>query len=296
MRRKRSGAKEKVEWRAARMRDALAPIATRPVRGSKIGEGGYGKVYALDERLVVKVVPIPEQYRQGGLSATDLKNPFRELAIYRHTNRLVERGLTDHIALLAGARRTRSEVRMYLERFDSSVHDWLKSGPSDGALRSVVLQALHGYYVAQRELGLSQSDFNETNVLVKRTAVPRVWVWLVEGREYSCESHGYLACIADFGASEIEAIPRVPLAERQEALRAHFEAMAPVTFIHEVLCLAIRCKVAGPFTEKLARFLYDHVLYQRSDEAPPSTSISLFWPTATREPLSVARIFALCAL
>ena len=274
----------KMDWRAER---ALV-VPKRRARGEKIGEGGHGSVYALKatDKLVVKVVP-----------SRALANPLRELAIHRRVSRLVERGLTDHVAVIAGARRTRGEVHMYLERFDSSLYDWLKSGrASDGALRSVVLQALHGYYVAQRELGLYQSDFNETNVLVKRTSVPRVWVWVVDGREYSAESHGYLACLADFGASDIRGVPPLgtPLTETQQASRAHFEAMAPIEFVDHVVSLAIRCKVRGAFVATLARILYDHVLYQRSDEDPPSTSISIFAPTATRAPLSVARVFALC--
>lgn len=153
---------------------------------SALGEGGYGKVYAVSDDFVVKVVAVDDDYTEDDMFTADItKNPFREVAIYQRSNRLVARGLTDHVAMMLAARRARGangaarSLHLYLERFDSNMYDWIRSGKAtDGALRSVVAQALHGYYVMERELGFYQSDFYDSNVLVKATAsAPRTWRW-----------------------------------------------------------------------------------------------------------------------
>ncbi len=83
------------------------------------------------------------------------------------------------------------------------------------------------YYVMERELGFHQSDFNNSNVLVKATAsAPRTWRWTVDGPDglnglgglnglnglvCSVPSFGVFACLSDFGACDIDAFPPIPL-------------------------------------------------------------------------------------
>ncbi|NDC41658.1 MAG: hypothetical protein EBZ77_08925 [Chitinophagia bacterium] len=73
-----------------------------------LGEGGYGKVYAVNDDVVVKVVAVDGEYTEHDMFTADItKNPFREVAIYQRSNRLVAKGLTDHVALMLAARKVR---------------------------------------------------------------------------------------------------------------------------------------------------------------------------------------------
>jgi hypothetical protein len=263
-------------WRG----DATADIA--------LGEGGYGKVYAVSDDVVVKVVSVDGDYTEDDMFTADItKNPFREVAIYQRSNRLVAKGLTDHVAMMLDALKVRKvrKVRkdgagtgpvlhLYLERFDSNMYDWMRSGEAtDGALRSVVAQALHGYYVMERELGFYQSDFHDSNVLVKATDVPRTWSWTVDrpdGLACSVPSCGVFACLSDFGACDIDAFPPIPLSAAHARREAHNRAMTPVKFLDIVVTLALESGIKGPFVDTLDGILYDRVLYERQE--PPSGS------------------------
>lgn len=154
------------------------------------------------------------------------------------------------------------------------MYDWLRSGKAtDGALRSVVTQALHGYYVMERELGFFQTDFTESNVLVKEADVPRVWNWMVDGARYSVPTSGAFACLSDFGACDIDAFPPLPLSARAARSEPHTRAMTPVRFLDGVLTLAMRSGVRGAFTEALERVLYDRVLYERQEALQGSSAL-----------------------
>ncbi len=89
-------------------------------------------------------------------------------------------------------------------------------------------QALHGYYVMERELGFHQSDFYNNNVLVKATAsAPRTWRWTVDGPDglvCSVPSFGVFACLSDFGACDIDAFPPIPLSAAHARRDAHQRA------------------------------------------------------------------------
>jgi hypothetical protein len=268
--------------RVPRWRGDVADIA--------LGEGGYGKVYAVSDDVVVKVVAIDGDYTEDDMFTADItKNPFREVAIYQRSNRLVAKGLTDHVAMMLDARKVRKvrKLHLYLERFDSSMYDWIQSGKAtDGALRSVVAQALHGYYVMERELGFHQSDFYNNNVLVKATAsAPRTWRWTVDGLDRpdgpdgpdglsglvcSVPSFGVFACLSDFGACDIDAFPPIPLSAAHERRDAHQRAMQPVKFIEDMVPLALESGIKGPFIDTLEGILYDRVLYER--QGTPSGS------------------------
>lgn len=273
-----------------------------------LGEGGYGKVFPVNDGVVVKVVAVDGEFPATDLYAADItQNPFREVAIYKRSNRLVAKGMTDHVAMMLAAQRLGGALHLFLERFDSNAFDWMRGGSvTDGALRSVVMQALHGYYVMERELGFYQSDFTESNVLVRasRALVPAEWHWNVEGAEYSVPSCGIFACLSDFGACDIDAFPPLPLTARQARRHAHQKAMQPVQFLDGVLTLALRSGVRGAFTETLERVLYDRVLYERQPP-PPRSDLAYFHAVEGREvlpsgrsvvraPPSVARLFALC--
>ena len=102
-------------------------------------------MYAVSDDVVVKVVAIDGDYTEDDMFTADItKNPFREVAIYQLSNRLVAKGLTDHVVMMLDARKVRNvrkvrKLHLYLERFDSSMYDWIRSGKAtDGALRSVV--------------------------------------------------------------------------------------------------------------------------------------------------------------
>jgi hypothetical protein len=114
--------------RVPRWRGDVADIA--------LGEGGVR--YAVSDDVVVKVVAIDGDYTEYDMFTADItKNPFREVAIYQRSNRLVAKGLTDHVAMMLDARKVRKvrnvrnggaetgagtgpELHLYLERFDSS--------------------------------------------------------------------------------------------------------------------------------------------------------------------------------
>jgi hypothetical protein len=164
------------------------------------------------------------------------------------------------------------------------MYDWIRSGQAtDGALRSVVAQALHGYYVMERELGFHQSDFYNNNVLVKATAsAPRTWRWTVDGLDgpdgpdgldgllYSVPSFGVFACLSDFGACDIDAFPPIPLSAAHARRDAHQRAMQPVKFIEDMVPLALESGIKGPFMDTLEGILYERVLYER--QGTPSGS------------------------
>jgi hypothetical protein len=242
-----------------------------------LGEGGYGKVFPVSDDVVVKVVAINGDYTEDDMRAADItENPFREVAIYQRSNRLVAKAKTDHVAMLLAARRVGCSLRLYLERFDSNMYDWLRSGKStDGALRSVVMQALHGYYVMERELGFFQSDFTESNVLVKEADVPRTWNWKVDGARYSAQSLGVFACLSDFGACDIDALPPLALSARAARREPHQRAMQPARFLDGVLTLALRSGVRGAFTDTLERVLCDRVLYERQEARQGSSELEI---------------------
>lgn len=278
-----------VAFRAARRALGAKRVPrSRSKDGAALGEGGYGKVYAVSDDVVVKVVAVDGDYTEDDMSTADItKNPFREVAIYQRSNRLVAKGLTDHVAMMLSARRVRGakrELHLYLERFDSSMYDWIRSGKAtDGALRSVVAQALHGYYVMERELGFHQSDFNDSNVLVKATAsAPRTWRWTVDGLHglhgLSCSvpSFGVFACLSDFGACDIDAFPPIPLSAVHARRYAHDRAMTPVKFLDIVVELSLRSGIRGPFIETLEGILYDRVLYERQEAPPRSSELASF--------------------
>ncbi len=76
--------------------------------GAPLGEGGYGKVFPVSDAVVVKAVRIDADATDD-LYATDItRNPLREVAIFKESNRLVARGATDHVALLLATRSRRS--------------------------------------------------------------------------------------------------------------------------------------------------------------------------------------------
>jgi hypothetical protein len=263
-------------------------------------------VYAVSDDVVVKVVSVDGDYTEDDMFTVDItKNPFREVAIYQRSNRLVAKGLTDHVAMMLAARKVRKvrkvrnggadtgpKLHLYLERFDSSMYDWMKSGKAtDGALRSVVAQALHGYYVMERELGFHQSDFYNNNVLVKVTAsAPRTWRWTVDGSDgpggldgpdglnglvCSVPSFGVFACLSDFGACDIDAFPPIPLSAAHARRDAHQRAMQPVKFIEDMVPLALESGIKGPFMDTLEGILYDRVLYERVGP-PPGSKLASF--------------------
>lgn len=263
-------------------------------------------MFPVSDDVVVKVVAINGDYTdETDMRAADItKNPFREIAIYQRSNRLVAKGRTDHVAMLLAARRVGGALHLYIERFDSNMYDWLRSGKAtDGALRSVVMQALHGYYVMERELGFYQSDFTESNVLVKSMTAPHTWNWSVDGARYAVPSFGVFACLSDFGACDIDAFPPLPLSARAARSEPHTRAMTPVQFLDGVLTLALQSGVRGAFTEALERVLYDRVLYERQ-EAQGSSALEFHavegrrvlssGRSAVRAPPTVAELFGLC--
>ena len=239
--------------RVPRWRGDVADIA--------LGEGGYGKVYAVSDDVVVKVVAIDGDYTEDDMFTADItKNPFREVAIYQRSNRLVAKGLTDHVAMMLDARKVRKvrKLHLYLERFDSSMYDWIRSGKAtDGALRSVVAQALHGYWNASSDS--TSPTFYNNNVLVKATAsAPRTWRWTVDGPDgpdgpdglvCSVPSFGVFACLSDFGACDIDAFPPIPLSSAHARRYVHQRAMQPVKFIEDVVPLALESGIKGPFMD-----------------------------------------------
>ncbi len=96
-------AKRVPRWRG----DVTADLGDGPL-DIALGEGGYGKVYAVSDDVVVKVVAIDGEYTEDDMFTSDItKNPFREVAIYQRSNRLVAKGLTDHVAMMLDARKVR---------------------------------------------------------------------------------------------------------------------------------------------------------------------------------------------
>ena len=269
---------------------------------------GTAKFFPASDDVVVKVVAVNGDYTdETDMHAAGLtENPFREVAIYQLSNRLVAKAKTDHVAMLLAARRVGGSLHLYLERFNSSMYDWLRSGQAtDGALCSVVMQALHGYYVMERELGFYQTDFTESNVLVsKRADVPQTWHWTVDGARYSVPSCGVFAGLSDFGACDIDAFPPLPLSARDARRMEHDRAMQPVRFLDGVVKLALRSGVRGKFTEALERVLYDRVLYERQEARQGSSELELYavegrkilssGRSAVHAPPTVAELFRLC--
>ncbi len=171
-----------------------------PAGAHRIGESVGPGVYAVDGRVVCKVVV-------GDRPADVKRGPLRELAIHKLANAVYAAGLTEHVVLLASARLLASETRLFLERFDASASDFVQTGMADDVLRSIAMQALHGYYTMQRELGFDAPDFGAADVLVRRDAdVPETWRWRVGRRDLSAPSCGLLACVGGFGRADIAAL------------------------------------------------------------------------------------------
>jgi hypothetical protein len=268
------------------LRAKRAALLRRPVggkRGEQIGAGGFARVYAVDDQVVCKVVKCKP--------TSDWLHPVnarRELEIHRRANAAFRKGLTDHVVLLSSARVLRSETRMYLERFDCSLydlHDRLGPRLDDGTLRSVAMQALHGYETMRREFGFYSPDFDYTNVLVRvEPDAPASWSWVVGGREVTVPSHGVLACIADFGMCDVEGIPRLP--DRSSA------ALPPMNFLDSVAALAARHGIDGAFTRAVGALLSEHVLYKKPH---PEAASRTMRPAAVLGRISVPRILAVLA-
>ena len=253
-------------------------------RGAQIGEGGFARVYAVDDAVVCKVV--------RGKPTSDWlhpRNARRELEIHRRANAAFRKGLTDHVVLLSSARVLKYETRMYLERFDCSLYDLPgKVRLDDGMLRSVAMQALHGYEAMRREFGLYSPDFEATNVLVRvEPDAPAVWRWVVGGRAVSVPSRGLLACIADFGMCEVDGIPR--LTDRTDRSSA---ALPPMQFLDSVAALAARHGIDGAFTRAVAALLADHVLYKKPHPESAARHLS---PAAVIGRISIPRVLRVLA-
>ena len=261
-------------------------VLRKPVggqRGAQIGRGGFARVYAVDDRVVCKVVK--------GKPTSDWlgpKNARRELEIHRLANSVFRKGLTDHVVLLSSARVLRSETRMYLERFDCSLYDLHdRIGPrlDDGMLRSIAMQALHGYETMRREFGFYSPDFDYTNVLVRvEPDAPEMWKWVVRGREVTVPAHGVLACIADFGMCDVDGIPRLP--DRSSA------ALPPMAFLDSVAALAAKHGITGTFTLAVGALLAEHVLYKKPH---PESAVRTLQPAAVLGRISVPRILSVLA-
>ena len=254
--------------------------------GAQIGEGGFSRVYAVDDAVVCKVV--------RGKPTSDWlhpRNARRELEIHRRANAAFRKGLTDHVVLLSSARVLRGETRMYLERFDCSLYDLPgKVRLDDGMLRSVAMQALHGYDAMRREFGFYSPDFEATNVLVRvEPDAPAVWRWVVGGRALSVPSRGLLACIADFGMCEVDGIPR--LAGRTDRTDGS-SALPPMEFLDSVAELAARHGIDGAFTHALAALLAEHVLYKKPH---PDAAARSLRPAAVIGRTSIPRVLAMLA-
>ena len=250
-------------------------------RGAQIGEGGFARVYAVDDAVVCKVV--------RGKPTSDWlgpRNARRELEIHRRANAAFRKGLTDHVVLLSSARALKCETRMYLERFDCSLYDLPgRVRLDDGMLRSVAMQALHGYEAMRREFGFYSPDFEATNVLVRvEPDAPAVWRWVVGGRALSVPSRGLLACIADFGMCEVDGIPR--LADRTSS------ALPPMEFLDSVAELAARHGIDGAFTRAVAALLADHVLYKKPH---PDAAARSLRPAAVIGRISIPRVLRVLA-
>ena len=272
------------------LRAKRAALLRRPVggkrgalakRGEQIGQGGFARVYAVDDQVVCKVVK--------GKPTSDWLHPInarRELEVHRRANAAFRKGLTDHVVLLSSARVLRSEARMYLERFDCSLYDLHeRHGLDDGTLRSVAMQALHGYETMRRGFGFYSPDFEATNVLVRvEPDAPASWRWVVGGRDVTVPSHGVLACIADFGMCDVEGIPRLP--DRSSA------ALPPMQFLDSVAALAARHGIDGAFTRAVGALLAEHVLYKKPHPEAASRTLR---PAAVLGRISVPRIFAMLA-
>ena len=281
---KKEKRKKKKEKRMLRAKRAL--LLRKPVggqRGAQIGRGGFARVYAVDDQVVCKVV--------RGKPTSDWLGPVnarRELEIHRLANSVFRKGLTDHVVLLSSARVLRSETRMYLERFDCSLYDLHdRVGPrlDDGMLRSIAMQALHGYDTMRREFGFYSPDFDCTNVLVRvEPDAPEMWKWVVRGHEVTVPAHGVLACIADFGMCYVEGIPRLP--DRSSA------ALPPMAFLDSVAALAAKHGITGTFTRAVGALLAEHVLYKKPH---PEAAARTLKPTAVLGRISVPRILTVLA-
>ena len=268
------------------LRAKRALLLRKPVggqRGAQIGRGGFARVYAVDDQVVCKVVK--------GKPTSDWLGPVnarRELEIHRRANSVFRKGLTDHVVLLSSARVLRSETRMYLERFDCSLYDLHdRVGPrlDDGMLRSIAMQALHGYDTMRREFGFYSPDFDCTNVLVRvEPDAPEMWKWVVRGREVTVPAHGVLACIADFGMCDVEGIPRLP--DRSSA------ALPPMAFLDSVAALAAKHGITGAFTRAVGALLAEHVLYKKPH---PEAAARNLQPAAVLGRISVPRILTVLA-
>ena len=162
----------------------------------------------------------------------DAPNALRELAVHKLANAAFAAGLTEHVVLFATARLLATETRIFTERFDSSVSDF--PAWSDAVLRSITMQALHGYY-AMRELGL-EPDLRSTTVLVRRDAeAPETWRLVCGTQTWSTPSCGILACVAGFGtATHARARPK------------------PLAFLGDIATIAARRGVTGEFVRALA--------------------------------------------
>jgi hypothetical protein len=126
-------------------------------RGRKIGEGGFSSVYAINDEVVCKVIKrkFSRDSRDFDFRAAHFPGAVsRELAIHRLANAAFSRGLTDHVVLLSAATSHKMETRLFLERFDCSLYDLPgRMRVDDAILRSVAMQALHGYEAMRRHFG-----------------------------------------------------------------------------------------------------------------------------------------------
>jgi hypothetical protein len=178
------------------------------------------------------------------------------------------------------------ETRLFLERFDCSLYDLPgRMRVDDAILRSVAMQALHGYEAMRRHFGFFSPDFEPTNVLVRADPdCPETWCW---GR-LTVPSCGLLACIADFGMCRVDGPygPTGPTGPND--LRD--EGLPPFAFLDAVAALATKHGISGPFTRSVETILAEYVLYKKPY---PGAGSRILRPVALSSTVSIPRIMAM---
>lgn len=192
---------------------------TSPGRRELVGEGKYGKVYALGDGSVVKCVSVKTHSR-------NLKQTYREYVIALLQGLLFQCSVSPHVVLHYGntMNLTSEELSLsfYMERFDSSL---------DACAEEVLQRPLHWLSMSfqilsviaalAKTLRLCHNDLYSRNVLVKRSPHPHGIHWYrIEDSWYRVPVP-FLCALTDFGIAASSLLDaRAGAPELQPSLQA----------------------------------------------------------------------------
>jgi serine/threonine protein kinase len=196
---------------------------------NEIGRGSLGRVYLAsinEQKFVVKETKV-QKYEWERIKNNKIYNEILPSNSYVEEYRIME-FLSEHVvnggfpnfllSYKAAVCETCSDTYGYysnscfmafMEPAMCNFREFMET--SDGiamfsninALYSIIYQLLLGMCVLHFKYGISHRDLHYLNILVLKVEPGGYFRYVMDGKEYFVENHGYLFCLHDFGTSRI---------------------------------------------------------------------------------------------